>query len=351
MRAKKVAKESQPDAVAQFTTTNSVVAQLQARAQEAREAALKLPLIQQLGLPLFDDMRLNVGPLMRGSLFNALPDSIPRQSKINAMVEMTGEIVASYTGLDLRQDEAVVLGELLHLQKTKRLGDVVPFKPSDLLDLLGWSRSSHNYARLLRSLQVLKATAVTMMVPVRDVTKPNGATLADIKASSILASFTGQYSKGQPAGVWTVTIESAIANIITKQTATLIEHAMRKQIGRTRSTLSLWLHNYISEFAIPFPWEVEFLWHQSGYTEHLSLPHFKQALTRACNILVREGFLLSFRFDERKRLVVVRAPRKQDKDDDEDDAGGNGLKRKPKRKALAKSYEGAEVANGSKTGR
>lgn len=295
-------------------TANKLTAETAKTAQLAiaskRIETKKLKMIDQLQLPLFDDMRVNVGTLVRGALFNAKSSKQERKVITNQTVAMTGDITAIYTGVDLRQDENLLLGELLHLQKQFRYGEIIKASPLTLLKNLGWSDSPSSYARLFASLSYLKATCITI-IEENTLTQEKEYKLG---GKSLVESFDGNYIKGQLCGIWEIRITDQMSDLLTNKTATLIEHETRLGLSKTSSPLALWLHSYLSEFKEPRPLSITFYREQSGLSEQYpKLWRFKEALKRACDLLVEHKVLISYELGKDNLLHVKRSPRKQDK--------------------------------------
>ncbi|WP_087660447.1 plasmid replication initiator TrfA [Caballeronia terrestris] len=233
--------------------------------------------------------------LARSALFNVNKASAPREHYRGKEIASVDGTTITLKGEELRQDDADVFLEILHLARDTQLSERVEFTGYAMLKLLGWDTSSKGYARLVTTIERLQQSTV------------------NVKFDGNKKGFQGQlvrkflWRDGAETGTdgktrWTAYIEPEIASLFSHDDYTRLA---REQRQRLKSELSKWLHSYYHTHAVPFSHKVAFIHQQCG-SQTKALSHFRVNLKKALEELVRLGFLVSWRIDATDLVHVVR---------------------------------------------
>ncbi|WP_244135164.1 plasmid replication initiator TrfA, partial [Burkholderia sp. BCC0322] len=247
-------------------------------------------------IPLWpENVRGMPNALARSALFNVNKSNAPRTRMEKRLIASVDSVEITFSGEELRQDDADVFLEVLHLARDSQLDDKVEFTGYSVLKSLGWGTSSKCYGRLVTTLERLQAG----QVKVRFTGNKKGF------VGSLIRKFL--WKEGTEMGTdgktrWVVFIEPEIVALFSDDDYTRLA---REQRQRLRYELSKWLHTYYHTHAVPYAHSVRFLHRQCG-SQAKALFHFRANLKKALDELVKEGFLKSWAIDRADLLHVVR---------------------------------------------
>ncbi|MFC4524956.1 plasmid replication initiator TrfA [Cupriavidus pinatubonensis] len=262
-----------------------------AAADAARQTQLPLWERSQRGMP---------NTFARSALFNCNKASGKRQDYKNYPVASLAGAEITYTGEELRQDDADVFLEICHLAREAPLGDRVEFTAYSMLKALGWGRSAKAYTRLSTSIDRLKA----------NMTKVKFADGRKGFGGSLVRKFGwSDEEEGGEGGNrrWVVYMEPEIVALFAEDDYTRLAREQRAQLS---GDLAKWLHSYYHTHAQPFPHKVAFI-HEKCGSQTKQLYHFRPVLKKALAELVEVGFLESWRIDDATDTVYVTRAAKQ----------------------------------------
>jgi hypothetical protein len=228
--------------------------------------------------------------ILRSALFTVRNRNQTRAYLKDSAIVVIGEGEIRYRGEELRQDDELVWLHLLHLGKSKALGECVEFSGYSFLKDLGWPANKGAYRRLKTSLFRMMATAVEICSP----------RLRQTVAVPMIYRFrTEDPETKKPLRAWQVWISPEMCLLFGDGCLTRINWEQRKRLPVGIATK---LHGYWSTHRQPFAVRVETLQKLCG-SETL-LKHFRTQLIEALEILQAEGFLREWRIDEDLVLVV-----------------------------------------------
>ncbi|UBM12731.1 plasmid replication initiator TrfA [Cupriavidus metallidurans] len=273
--------------------------ELPQRVQELSKRALAkkaaTDLSKQTQLPLWDrNQRGMPNTLARSALFNCNKASGQRKDYKNFPVASLPGAEITYTGEELRQDDADVFLEICHLARETPLGDRVEFTAYSMLKALGWGRSTKAYARLSNAIDRLKA----------NMTKVKFADGRKGFGGSLVRKFGwSDEEEGGEGGSrrWIVYMEPEIVALFSEDDYTRLA---REQRALLSGDLAKWLHSYYHTHAVPFPHKVSFI-HEKCGSQTKQLYHFRPVLKKALAELVEVGFLEDWHIDDATDIVYV----------------------------------------------
>lgn len=242
--------------------------------------------------------------LVRGGLFTA-----GREDRISESPEprkwIRGETIPTlsnyqlvYRGEELRQDDASVFIQLVHLAREQPLGHRVFFTGFAFLKELRWAVNKRSYVRLKNAIDRLKATSVQLT------SKDGGQGYS----KSLVRAFYWQDDTGQALSKWCIELEPEMVRLFGENSYSLVEWQERLRIG-SRATLSLWLHSFLATHTEPIPLPLE-KYRELSRSDCKQLYHFKTQFRRALDKLVEIGFLKEANISPAGMVTVVRAPRR-----------------------------------------
>ncbi|MBK3780040.1 RepB family plasmid replication initiator protein [Paraburkholderia aspalathi] len=235
--------------------------------------------------------------LARSALFNVNRASAPREyyTKGKEIPASDGTVI-TFKGEELRQDDADVFLEILHLARDTQISERVEFTGYTMLKMLGWDKSGKGYHRLVTTIQRLQASTVNVSFE----GKKKGFQGQLVR--KFLWKGNGDVDSDTSTR-WTAYIEPEIAHLFSHDDYTRVSRVQRLQL---RSELSKWLHSYYHTHAEPYAVTVRYIHQQCG-SQTKSLAHFRVTLKRALEELKKVGFLLSWRLDDTDKVHVERA--------------------------------------------
>jgi hypothetical protein len=244
-------------------------------------------------LPIWPDfLRAVPNDFIRSPLFNVANHRKRRIYFEEIEIPAMGDVLITYTGEELRQDDEDVLLQILHLARKQSLGCAIEFTAAEIIKSLRWTKNTRSYNRLKAILRRLNATSLTISNRKGD----RGF------SGSLIRGFEWKERSGQSSHTWKVWLEPKIAVLFDGVLYSRVIWDQRMRLG----TLAKWLHNFYASHAKPFPIKVEKLYQYSG-SNNAAIRSFRQCLRQALKELIDVGFLEKGFIDEADRVVVQRA--------------------------------------------
>ena len=194
----------------------------------------------------------------------------------------------TYSGPRLTQDHLDVFEGIMHLAREMLEGNIVRFTARGLLKLIGRKTSGRDHERLLRTLEQLTATVVSIK-------QDNGA----LYWGSLLPEGAAKSESGQYA----VIINRQLIKLF-ERGFTVIEWQQRKAL--TRKSLAQALHVWLCSHDKPYPVTVQYL-HDITGSQTKALKHFRASLKVALDALKAVGVLADWHIDEADKVHFVKA--------------------------------------------
>ena len=194
----------------------------------------------------------------------------------------------TYSGPRLTQDHLDVFEGIMHLARETPEGNTVYFTARGLLRLIGRKTSGRDHERLLRTLEQLTTTAVSIK-------RDDGA----LYWGSLLPEGAAKPENGQYA----VVVNRQLIKLF-KRGFTVIEWQQRKAL--TRRPLAQALHVWLYSHDKPYPVTVQYLRDITG-SQTKELWKFRQSLKVALNALKAIGVLVDWYIDGADKVHFVKA--------------------------------------------
>jgi hypothetical protein len=194
----------------------------------------------------------------------------------------------TYSGPRLTQDHLDVFEGIMHLARDMPEGSIVHFTARGLLKLIGRKTSGRDHERLLRTLEELTSTAVSIK-------RDDGA----LYWGSLLPEGAAKPENGYYA----VAINRQLIKLF-ERGFTMIEWQQRKAL--TRKPLAQALHVWLCSHDKPYPVTVQYL-HDITGSQTKALKHFRASLKVALNALKTVGVLANWHIDEADKVHFVKA--------------------------------------------
>lgn len=226
----------------------------------------------------------------RSALWNVGNHAAPRQYLKDVTIAALDNIMITYRGEELRQDDEDVFMQILHLARGQPVGTEVVFTAGAMMRELEWSRNARSTDRLINTINRLKASAITVR-------------LADDSkgfSGSLIRKFSWQNEGGTSLRRWTVTLEPEIVQLFAPHAYSRVDWKIRLQL----TPLAKWLHTFYHSHRNPYPYKVATLKTLSGSNiKHLY--QFRYKLREALQLLVERNFLERASICPRTDLVTV----------------------------------------------
>jgi hypothetical protein len=244
-------------------------------------------------LPIWPaDVRCAPNEFLRSALFNARNRNQPRRLLKGVVLAMIGSGRITYTGEELRQDDATVWLQLVQMASTTPLEAVVEFTPHAFCKAVGWTPTGDAYAHLRKCLTRLQATSLSFY---SERTK-FGVSL------NMIPEFSWQDpDTGRTLARYQVKLAGRLADLFKGNHYTYLAWSQRNQLPEGLAT---WLHGYLSSHREPFPLKIADIQRAADLTITRS-DNLRATIVRALTELVRVGLLDSWEID-RDRIKVVR---------------------------------------------
>jgi hypothetical protein len=244
-------------------------------------------------LPMWPEFLRGVpNDFIRSPLFNVANHRKKRIYLNEIEIPAMGDVLITYTGEELRQDDEDVLLQILHLARMQSLDCAVEFVAAEIIKSLRWTKNTRSYDRLKTILRRLNATSLT-------ISNREGSRGF---SGSLIRAFEWKELSDQPSRTWKVWLEPKIASLFDGVLYSRVIWEQRMCLG----ILAKWLHNFYASHAKPFPIKIETLYQYSG-SSNAAMRGFRQCLRQALKELIDVGFLEEGFIDKSDRVVVRRA--------------------------------------------
>jgi hypothetical protein len=205
-----------------------------------------------------------------------------------AKLASIGGLEVTYTGEELRQDDADVLLQCYHLAREQPLGTAIEFTAWAMIKALKWSQTASSYERLRGVIIRLKATAV--------VVKGN---LGGYGGSLIHEFIWMDEVNGMPSRTWRIVLNPRLISLFENASYVLTEWDRHLSLGQ----LAKWLNNFYASHSKPHPILVATLKELSG-SKSKTLFHFRAEVRRAFAELKDVVPNLDWEIDDKDRVCI-----------------------------------------------
>lgn len=234
-----------------------------------------------------DEVRGYPNVLARSALFRVADKRAERAFLKDIEVFNVGKSRVVYRGLELRQDDADVFLQLIHLAKNQHVGAPISFTKYAMTKMLKWSQCTSSNDRLKET--ILRLTSCLLVVE----SEEGGF------SGRLIDQFVWHNDKTNTENPsWQILLDPKILSMFSWASYSRIEWEMRMQL----SPLEKWLHAYYSSHKKPLPIKISTLQQCCGSTSK-SVHSFKQKLSKAMEKLEEVGFVSSYGYD--KDLLFV----------------------------------------------
>lgn len=236
-----------------------------------------------------DEVRGFPNVLARSALFRVADKRAERVYLKDVEVFNIGKSKVIYRGLELRQDDADVFLQLVHLAKNQDIGSPIFFTKYAMTKMLQWSQCTSSNERLKEA--ILRLTSCLLVVE-----SDEGGF-----SGRLIDQFVWMNDKTNTEHqTWKIVLDPKILSMFNWASYSRVEWEMRMQL----TPLEKWLHAYYSSHKKPLPIKVETLYMGCGSTAK-NMHSFKQKLGKSMEHLNEVGFISSFKFED-DLLVVSR---------------------------------------------
>ena len=238
--------------------------------------------------PLWGDPQRGVpNDLVRCALF-AAAKGIDGQYNERVPVFSQADLSITYSGPSLTQDHLDVFEAIMHLAREMPEGNAVRFTAHGLLKLIGRSTGKSDHDRLLRSLEHLTTTAVTI--------KREGH-------GTYCGSLLPEWAECEEDSKFSIRVNRNLIKLFDRG-FTVIEWGQRKKLAR--SPLAKHLQLWLSSHDKPYPVTVQYL-HDITGSNTKRLKRFRENLRKALNRLKDVGVLADWWLDETDKVHFIKA--------------------------------------------
>lgn len=237
--------------------------------------------------PWADGFRGIPNSLARSSLFSVSDKRRERTYLKDRKITTIGGADITYNGLELRQDDADVFLQIIHLSRMQPVDKPVTFTKFAMIKALKWSSCSSSYERL-------RDTIIRLTV---------SALVVDDKVCSCSVRLIDKFvSRNELTGTdnvaWAVWLDPKMIAMFSWNAYSRVEWDTRLKLN----SMGKWLHSYYSSHKIPKPIKISTLEEGCG-ANYSDEKYFKRHLIESLNILIDVGFIKSF--DVTAGLVTV----------------------------------------------
>ena len=217
--------------------------------------------------------------VVRSALFNARNRNIPRAYLKDAEIAVIGDGSITYRGEELRQDDATVWMQMIHLSKSLPLGTTIEFTAYSFCKAVKWPICKGSYERLRASLRRMQATSLAIY----------SNRLKEGVSMSMIPFFEWK-DTGKILKRYQVQLAPQLASLFQDMKYTQVEWEQRLNLP---DGIATWLHTYFASHKKPFPISLDSIKKGSGMTTEKT-KHLRPAVEGALKNLVDVGFLKSW---------------------------------------------------------
>lgn len=244
----------------------------------------------QMTIPFWPDhVRAIPNHLARSALYRVMDKRKPREMLKDVPVATIGHATIKYRGEELRQDDADVFLQLIHLARNQPLDSPIVFTKARMVSELGWTKNTKSAERLHECLMRSAASLLSIT------TEEGGFTGRLIDRFEWRNEMTGVEDK-----VWRIWLDPKILFLFGANTYSWIEWETRIQMG----PLAKWLHAYYSTHKDPFDIKVETLMLACG-TSRTDINQFARDLKIALNEIQDLDEIADHQVTDKKVRVVM----------------------------------------------
>jgi hypothetical protein len=215
--------------------------------------------------------------IVNSALFSAKNRRQARSFLKQAEIAVIGNGKITFTGEELRQDDATVWLQLIHLAKDHPLGNTVEFTPYALCKEIKWSINGRSYKRLRKCLDRMQATSLSIY----------STRLKEGVSLSMIPMFKWRDEAGKALTLYQVKVAPELVTLFSKTYRTELEWKQRLELP---DGLATWLHSYYASHKEPFPIKLSTLKRGAGVTTEC-FSSLRQTIEIALNNLVEVEFL------------------------------------------------------------
>ncbi len=219
--------------------------------------------------------------IVRSALFNARNRNIPRAYLKDVEIAVIGDGSITYRGEELRQDDATVWMQMIHLAKSFPLGATIEFTAYSFCKAVKWPICNGSYERLRASLRRMQATSLAIY----------SNRLKEGLSMSMIPFFEWK-DTGKILKRYQVQLAPQLVSLFQDMQYTQVEWEQRINLS---DGIATWLHAYFASHKQPFPISLDLIKKGSGITTEKT-KHLRQAVESALKKLVGVGFLKSWEF-------------------------------------------------------
>lgn len=269
-----------------FENTDVIVAR-----QEKRVVNPPTKVSIQNQLPIWPDHKRGVpNALSRCALFRVGSHKTQREYRENRLIASSKNLSVFSNGYELRQDDADVFLQLIHLQRERAFEDGVEFQSTVMLRELTRSVNKVYVDKLKTSLTRMVGTTLT----IQNNDGSNGY------CGPLVQRFSWMTDKSEPLKRWRVWFDPKILALFDWAAYTQIDWKIRLSL----SPLAKWLHLYYSSHKKPLPVKCQTIMELCG-SSMAEMKHFRAELKDALVQLKEASFLVSHAIDPQSDLVSV----------------------------------------------
>jgi hypothetical protein len=217
-------------------------------------------------------------------------------------------LAITYSGDELRQDDAVVWTQLLHLFRDAPLSECVTFSPHSFLKAIRWGTHGPAYEHLYTCFARMQAGKLVLCTPRLGRSAVHLSLIREFywigeRADPALSATSHAQDDPSFCRVW---LEPEILRFFGFDQFLWLPWQQHLAL---RSALSQWLHRFYCSHSKPGPFKVTTLWQACG-SSMTKQKHFRAALGKSLEELRQVGFLSSYSVDASDRVFVTRARQK-----------------------------------------
>lgn len=247
---------------------------------------------EQHALPFWSDRNRGLpNALARSALFTVGSKREPRfHHKSPVKIASLNNYQILVKGEELRQEDASVFMQLLHLAREHDMNVPVRFTAYSMLKELGWGFSGESYERLFRCIDRLQGTGLRILE------LGSGGFQGPLVSKFFWREENGRKTE------WSVMLDREIVKLFAPTAYTQLHWEQRQKL---RSELAKWLHSYYSTHEYPNPLKVETI-KELCHSRMTRLTDFRKGLRNALAELQKVEFLLSWEIDKTDVVRIFR---------------------------------------------
>lgn len=251
-------------------------------AKEAAQGDLYLP-------DCGEHWRLLPNEIARSGLFNVRNKASPRVHRNNYAIVVIGDGEIRYTGEELRQDDAQVWMQLVHMARHQPIGEPLHFTAYAFCKALGWGVSAPSYEHLRTCLTRMQATSVAIF----------SKRLRQGVSVSMVPEFRWQDEFTQkPLPRYQVRLATPFAALFSDPAITRLQWEHVKMLPQGFAS---WLYGYICSHKSPYPILLTTL--AAATQAQSESKRWRQTVQRGAEALKKAGLIADWRIEDEKLII------------------------------------------------